>query len=201
MKICAACSKTLPKDKFSKKQWQTRQHRRCKECIAGNRDVKLEQESDDDFPSPPAWTDEQLFKQPPPNEECPICFLPRPIDEGEITYSSCCGKVICSGCMHAVEPGKDGHCCPFCRSPAPWSDEEWVDQMKERVEGGDAIAICNLGCLYRDGECGLRQNKGKAVKLFLQAGELGHAGAQCNVGYAYRYGEGVRRDEARAKCY
>ena len=37
MKICAACSQELPKERFSKKQWQLKSQRRCKECIAENR--------------------------------------------------------------------------------------------------------------------------------------------------------------------
>lgn len=42
MKICAACCQELPKDKFSKKQWQLKQYeRRCKECIASNLEVQL----------------------------------------------------------------------------------------------------------------------------------------------------------------
>ena len=41
MKLCAACSQTLTKEKFSKKQWQLKEQRRCKECIAGNREVEI----------------------------------------------------------------------------------------------------------------------------------------------------------------
>ena len=37
MKICAACCAELPRKCFSKKQWQLKKYRRCKECIdAGN---------------------------------------------------------------------------------------------------------------------------------------------------------------------
>ena len=43
--------------------------------------------------------DEQLFKDPPPREECPICMLPLPIDAGEYSFKSCCGKLICAGCI------------------------------------------------------------------------------------------------------
>ena len=39
MKTCAACHEVLPKDKFSKKQWKLNQ-RRCKVCIADNREVQ-----------------------------------------------------------------------------------------------------------------------------------------------------------------
>ena len=39
MKTCTACHEDLPKDKFSKKQWKLNQ-RRCKVCIADNREVQ-----------------------------------------------------------------------------------------------------------------------------------------------------------------
>jgi len=43
MKICAACFKELPKEKFSKKQWKLHQHeRRCIECIDAGKEIVLE---------------------------------------------------------------------------------------------------------------------------------------------------------------
>ena len=44
---------------------------------------------------------EALFKQPPINEDCPICFLRLPSMDTGWKYMSCCGKIICSGCIHA----------------------------------------------------------------------------------------------------
>ena len=47
--------------------------------------------------------DIELFKQPPINEECPICFLALPsldTHRGE-NYKTCCGKIICLGCIYA----------------------------------------------------------------------------------------------------
>ena len=38
--------------------------------------------------------DEELFKQPPPDEDCPICFLLLPSLETGYRYKTCCGKVI-----------------------------------------------------------------------------------------------------------
>ena len=214
MKICAACSQALPKDKFSKKQWQLKGCRRCKECIAANREVALAGESalgacnDEpllshaDGEEAPQCTDEYLFKQPPPRDECPICMLPQPLDEGETNYQACCGKVVCCGCICAVEPGKDGRIhCPFCRSPAHTSDREAIERVKKRIEADDAEAIHQLGCYSDRGEMGLQQNKGKATKLWLRAGELGHAGAYFCIGTAYDNGEGVERDEKKAKYY
>ena len=88
MKICAACSQELPRENFSKKQWQAKQRRRCKDCIAVNREV-ASVEAPDNLAEAPAndndptimssadgegassWSDEALFKQPPPRKECP----------------------------------------------------------------------------------------------------------------------------------
>ena len=44
-----------------------------------------------------------MFKPPPKNEECPICFLTLPsldTHRGE-NYKTCCGKIICLGCIYA----------------------------------------------------------------------------------------------------
>ena len=45
--------------------------------------------------------EEALFKQPPINEDCPICFLRLPSMDTGWKYMSCCGKMLCSGCIHA----------------------------------------------------------------------------------------------------
>ena len=211
MKICAACSQELPKEKFSKKQWQIKKQRRCKECIAENRDVTLEASNNNDVSIGGAsrcWTDEALFKQPPPREKCPICLLPLPKIISESKYQSCCGKLICNGCMYAVFTGGDNSlpdttCCPFCRTPAVTLGREYIhiERLKERVEGGDFCAINELGCYYHDGEMGLLQDHDKSMELWLRAGELGYALAYFNIGFAYKHGHGIGWDAKKAKYY
>lgn len=41
MKICGACRQDLSQESFSKKQWQLKQQRRCKDCIVDNQDLQL----------------------------------------------------------------------------------------------------------------------------------------------------------------
>ena len=65
--------------------------------------------------------DEALFKQPPPDDECPICLLPLP-DVHETVYQSCCGKKVCQGCILAMitvktKRGGGANVCAFCRAP------------------------------------------------------------------------------------
>ena len=106
--------------------------------------------------------------------------------------------MICIGCIDAVKAEDDLVLFVECLAHFGW---EWVERLKERAGGGDAEAIHNLGCYYNTGRYGLRQNRRKVMKLWLRAGELGHAVAYFNLGTAYDFGEGVERDEKNAKHY
>ena len=315
MKLCSACLDELPKEKFSKKQWQLKQQRRCKECIDANREVRLNLPSKGNEPSReqrpksakkavekkelrfkvgdrvecrmhaqsndelaidalcdlsfedilsqlsvesgpfsmtwkqgtvvklwhkeggvchpyqvcledctaiyvPHDTDEYirkpalpptveapidindpLFKQPARTEECIICCLPLPLQSTLHKYQTCCGKVLCLGCIHAAWMADNRKLCPFCRILGTTSDEEQLERFKKRAERGDACAIYNMGGMYYRGDMGLPQDYGKAVELALQAGDLGHSASYRNVGSAYYMGEGVERDLKKAKHY
>ena len=146
--------------------------------------------------------DEKLFKQPPPDEDCPICFLRMPYLGTGRMYMTCCGKMICSGCIHAPVYDNQGNevdnqKCPFCRTPPPISAEENFKRLEKRIELHDAQAIYNLGSYYDLGQRGLPQSYAKALKLYRRAGELGHADANCSIGYAYRDGRGVDVDDEK----
>jgi TPR repeat protein len=125
--------------------------------------------------------DEALFKDPPPKEECPICFLPMPhkliccvslppaaiysvpiydyadaneelAKEAAEIYYSCCGKTICKGCIHSFGTSGNVGKCPFCKAERMGkTDEERVEELMKRVEVNDAGAICQLGSYYSHG--------------------------------------------------
>ena len=100
--------------------------------------------------------DEMLFKQPPPQEDCAICFLRLPSRGSGSTYYGCCGKVLCNGCTHAPVYDNQGNevaekMCSFCRTPFPKSCEENIKSIKKRAETGDVRAIYNLGIYYQEG--------------------------------------------------
>jgi len=145
--------------------------------------------------------DEKLFKQPPPLEDCPICFIRLPLIGAGQTYMNCCGKVICSGCEHAYRSRatKEEHdVCPYCRTPPPNSDEEYAKRLEKRMELNDNIAMYSMAGFYSRGERGLPQNHAKALKLWRRAAELGSAEAYLNIGTAYKFGRGVEVDEKKA---
>ena len=114
--------------------------------------------------------------------------------------------MICFGCDCAPVKDNRGKVinekkCPFCRTPAPYSDEEYKERLQKRVEVGDAHAILTLGCYYRDGEDGFPQDDVKAFELFVRAGELGQADAYNGIGYAYESGRGAEIDKKKANHY
>jgi len=158
-------------------------------------------EAPNNAPLQTRWSDEDLFKKPPPRDECPICMLTLPFYDRETAFFSCCGKTICSGCVHAHRTADVRCLCPFCRAPAQSSDEEYIERAKKRAEGDDVAAIFYLAGYYRGGRYGLQQNFAKANKLWLRAGELGCSRAYCNIGCAYENGEDVERDTKKAKHY
>jgi TPR repeat protein len=144
--------------------------------------------------------DEKLFKQPPPNEDCPICYLRLPIEGNQSMYQSCCGKMLCGGCVYAntvaaadTEKGK----CVFCRTETASSDELHIERIKKRVEANDAQAMINLGTYYRLGTMGLRQDNAKALELLHKSAKLGQHFAH-HLSVCYQNGDIVEIDTRKA---
>ena len=125
---------------------------------------------------------------------------------GEHIYQTCCGKIICSGCIHAPPYDNQGNevdnrKCPFCRIPTPTSYEEGNEMEKKRMQAGDPEAIYRQGSYYRDGINGFPQVYTQALELWHRAAELGYSRAYCDIGYAYDVGNGVEVDKKKARHY
>ena len=152
--------------------------------------------------------DEELFKEHPPGEECPICFLPLPfalLDNEQVSpvvFESCCGNKICKGCIYALKEreGVDG-LCPFCRVPFAKSVEEELKRVKKLIKKGNADAYYMLAGCYSQGRMGMPRDMAKANELLLKAGELGCVEAYVNLGNVYDIGRIVEVDEEKAKQY
>jgi hypothetical protein len=161
--------------------------------------------------------DEALFKDPPPMEDCPICFLPMPnkliccmslppatilsvpisdfaianeelADEGTEVYYECCGKSVCGGCVHSFYKSGN-HKCPFCNSDRDnKTDEEDVGDLMKRVEANDAASIYFLANDYYNGTNVLQQDQTKAMEHYVRAANLGYKKAHNNLASIYREG-------------
>ena len=182
LNICNKCKAAKYCNAACKKRHRSKHKKKCERRVAELHDI-------------------ELFKQPPPREDCPICMLPLPSIDTGTRYKVCCGKKVCSGCDHAISLRDKEEKCPFCRTPAPTSEEEYIARLKKRVEAGDAHAMFSFGCDYYEGSRGLPRDETKALELWHKAGELGYAGAYFNIGNAYYNGRGVERDNKKADHY
>jgi hypothetical protein len=142
-----------------------------------------------------ALDDRKLFAQPEGTHdgECPICFLPLPLDPSKSTFYSCCSKVICNGCIYANRKIKGDQLCPFCREPCP-SEEENDKMWMKRVKANDPVALRHMG-----GKCfHVRADEGAALEYWTKAADLGDLGAHYDLGVMYNKGEGVEVDEEKS---
>ena len=136
-------------------------------------------------------------------------LMPLPIEGRESTFQACCGKLICSGCIYAmvmedIKKGKEEleeHLCAFCRTPESSSDEERTRRLEKLVENGNANAFYQLGNNYAQGMKGIQQDWARANEFYQKAGELGRAVGYYQLGCSYTIGQGVERDEKKAKYY
>ena len=159
--------------------------------------------------------EEDLFKEHPERPECPICMLPLPFDESHRVFHSCCGKLLCSGCVHAkrkedVRSGKewkDCGACAFCRTPSSTTGKQIIDQLKRGIDRNDAPSMEQLATKYMNGkvDCSGRiefqKDLEKAKELYQKAGELGYAEAYGWLGMIYNGYDGREKDAKKAKHY
>ena len=144
--------------------------------------------------------EEKLFKEVE-REECPICFLPLSGREMTEMFQSCCGKVICIGCIYLMNESGGKDLCAFCRTPPPSSDEERIKRLKKLMAKGVGGAFFSLAGYYDRGMMGLTQDWAKSNELLLRGGELGYSEAYYNLACSYSNGTGVEVDTNKAKYY
>jgi tetratricopeptide (TPR) repeat protein len=142
--------------------------------------------------------DEILFRQPECSSigDCPICFLPLPLDLEKSILKACCSKIFCGGCAYAnfIREMEERlqHTCPFCRQPRPETDEGYKKNLMKRVAANDPIALHEVGMIhYEEG------NYESSFEYFTKAAELGNVDAHLDLSILYREGKGVEKDEKR----
>jgi tetratricopeptide (TPR) repeat protein len=138
--------------------------------------------------------EKKLFSQPDETHlgECPLCFLPLPLDTQKSVFHSCCSKMVCKGCNYANRKSGGGHRCPFCREALP-DHEEFERRLMKRVNANDPAALKEMG-----GECYNEGDYDGAFDYLTKAAKLGYFEAQCLLGSMYMEGEGVEKDKEKA---
>ena len=142
--------------------------------------------------------DNELFTQPgcTHHGECPICFLPLPIDRSKSIFWSCCSNVICNGCDYAnfISNKHDKtkvRSCAFCREPA--NDVENDNRMMKRVKANDPAAMRSMGRTCYD-----KGDLKSAIEYWSKATNFGDSHAHYELGFTYMKGEGVEEDMKKA---
>ena len=190
MNICNKCKMVYYCNAACKKKHKSKHKKKCDRRVA-------------------ELHDEELFIDHPPQEDCPICFLPLPHNPGESSFKSCCGKLICGGCIHGmvmedIRRGKKEEelgMCAFCRTPPHRSNEEGIERRAKLMDNGNADAFDVQAGHYANGTDGMPQDWVKANELLLKAGELGCAAAYSRLGSSYFAGRGVEADKKKGKHY
>ena len=153
--------------------------------------------------------DEELFKDPPPREECPICMLPLPFDADQHMFKTCCGMTICNGCIlsqtredvNSGKERKDVGACPFCRAHETENHEEVASRINTCIDrkNGMAMTLAAKYCIF--GEMGFPRDWARAHELLVESSKLGCAPAHYALGNMYNNGMGVGKDVKKAKHY
>ena len=142
-------------------------------------------------------SDQDLFKDPPPKEECQICFClmecSSKLNGIDLRfYLPCCGNMMCDGCYHEIMEGISmgtlKRKCVFCRNLFPISTTEMKVRYKERAND-DVRAFTSqfsytiLGYTPVPGE----PKTNKELELFKRGAEIGSTDAHFYVAEAYWY--------------
>ena len=156
-------------------------------------------------------SDPDLWKAHPPTEDCPVCLIPLPLDS-YTTYMACCGKMICSACLHEhyraleitnrkrrkKELSPLDRSCALCRESTNKNDAEYAEQIKKRIDKGDAEAMITKAHWCRDGLRGLPKDEAKFLELMKKAADIGSGEAMYYLGFAYIMGvDGAPKDEKK----
>ena len=202
--VCANCGKEGSSDNMNTCN-KCKQVQYCNAVCKKVHEMKHKKDCEEHQRRAAELHDEKLFKQPPPAEDCPICFLRIPTLDSGKKYNPCCGKLICTGCDYAPVYDNQGNVvaekkCPYCRTPASKSEKEAIERLRKRVKD-DAFAMQKIGFYYYSGTNGYPCDYTKALEYWHRAGELGHAEAYTNIGYSYQLGEGVEVDKKKANHY
>ncbi len=147
--------------------------------------------------------DELLFKQPESAHlgDCPICFIPislattedEDVDEARYSVLTCCGKVVCIGCVHAnilreIEERLPER-CPFCRQLVPKTEAECLLNEMKRVKVNDPVALFYTGIdSFNAGDYAT------AIEYLEKVAGLGHIESHQQMSRLYKGGIGYEKD-------
>ena len=117
--------------------------------------------------------DADMFGPYAEREDCPICFVPMPQADADLTCCPCCGKIICAGCNYAnVKKRLRG--CSFCRTETGKNLLDDKEMLLSRAEAKDINAMVALASVYGRGSQLIPKDELSSNRLLVEAAEQGH---------------------------
>jgi len=146
--------------------------------------------------------DVDLYAPITERKECPICMIPIPLDDKQISFMKCCGKYVCSGCVYKsikreIDNGLPQHKigkCAFCRQHEPKNE---IKALKILMKRDNSQAFMQMAFRYRHGDR-VFQSDTKALEMNIRAAELGDVEAFGKLGSYYERGIAVEQDTSKA---
>ncbi len=179
LKICTACGLVKYCSVECQKNHRPQHKKECKKRAAEIRDDLLMEQPEESYLG-----------------ECPLCFLPLPLDLTKWKINSCCCKRICLGCDYAnkMRENEEGleQRCPYCRESMPKTDEETDQNEMKRENANDPVALYMRGEKYYTEGC-----YDVAFEYWTKAARLGDMEAHYNLSRLYYEGRGVDRNEKK----
>lgn len=141
--------------------------------------------------------DVDLFAPIPPNEDCPICFLPLPLHYLETKFRLCCGKVMCGGCHWSC----GGRKCPFCNEESlSISGQDKMSCFDKLMERGNQRAYMEMARNYCSGSY-VEKSYERCLDMCISAGQLGDAFAFLTIAWFYQGGFVVGKCEQKWRAF
>ena len=147
-----------------------------------------------------------LFAPITDRKECPICMIPVPVNDSEITFMSCCGKSICNGCIykHMMNnrmnkiPAHEQKCAFCCQPTNRRTAKDGNKSLKKLMKNNVPEAFIQRGKQYKTG-IDMFQSDTKSMEMYIRAAELGHTKAFDVIASYYEEGIAVGEDVSKAQ--
>ena len=149
-----------------------------------------------------------LYAEPPPKEECPICMLPYSWNSLHQVYASCCGNQICRSCLYFADKNPKStlaHNCAFCR------ESRLVSRLKKRMQLDDPrafhqayteTALCSDVTLSEHNRSAPKSSEILGLLYICRAAELGHARSILDLSVMFSAGNDlIESNEERERLF
>ena len=139
----------------------------------------------------------------PYGRRCPVCLDDWDVNKSPNFCYFCLART-CDSCA-TKSINTRGEMCPMCQEcPPPGLDKDELQRhlvavLQRHVDNDVPAAICQLGCLHQEGECGFVKSAKEAARLYERAVALGDVDAMVFMAGLYEKGDAADESEEKTK--